>query len=115
DKEIAKFIGELRQNVGDYLLGAHDAKPGEEKAKFDLFAVERKLIPAVLRRWITDLEARSKKSDPIYTPWFELSKLAEPGFATNARPLLAKFSADSALVNPAVAKAIADRAPESLK
>ena len=30
DKEIAKFIGELRQNVGDYLLGAHDAKPGED-------------------------------------------------------------------------------------
>ena len=115
EKEIAKFIGELRQNVGDYLLGAHDAKPGEEAAKFDTFAVERKLIPAVLRRWITDLEARSKKPDPIYDPWFEFSKLAEGDFATNARPLVAKFAAASTGVNPAVAKGLADRAPESLK
>jgi hypothetical protein len=115
DKEIAKFIGELRQNVGDYLLGAREARPGEETAKFDLFAIERKLIPAVLHRWITDLEARSRKPDPIYTPWFELSRLAELDFATHARPLLAKFAADSAAVNSTVAKALADRAPESLK
>jgi mono/diheme cytochrome c family protein len=115
DKEIAKFIEELRQNVGDYLLGAREAKLGEDAAKFETFAIERKLIPAVLRRWINELEARSKKPDPIFTPWFELSKLAEPDFSTNAKPLLAKFSADSASVNPAVAKTIADRAPESLK
>ena len=115
DKEIARFIGELRQNVGDYLLGAREAKSVDDPAKFETFAVERKLIPGVLRRWITDLDARSQKPDPIFTPWFELAKLPDSDFATNAKPLLARFSADSALVNPGVAKALAERAPDSLK
>jgi len=43
-REVAKFIDELRQHVGDYLLGAHDAV-GLEDAKFELFAGERKLNP----------------------------------------------------------------------
>ncbi len=115
DKEIAKFIGELRQNVGDYLLNVREAKSVDDAAKFETFAIERKLIPGVLRRWITDLDARSQKPDPIYTPWFEFSKLPETDFSTNAQPLLAKFSADSTAVNPVVAKALAKRAPDSLK
>lgn len=115
DKEIAKFIGELRQNVGDYLLGAREGKSIDDAAKFETFAIERKLIPAVLRRWITDLDARSKNSDPIYTPWFELAKLPEASFSTNAQPLLAKFTADPTAVNPVVANALAERTPDSLK
>jgi len=115
DKEIAKFIGELRQNIGDYLLNVREAKSVDDAAKFETFAIERKLIPGVLRRWITDLDARSQKPDPIFTPWFEFSKLPEADFATNAQPLLAKFTADSASVNPVVAKALAERAPDSLK
>lgn len=115
DKEIAKFIGELRQNVGDYLLGAREAKSVDDPAKFETFAIERKLIPGVLRRWITDLDARSQKPDSIFTPWFELAKLAEPDFSTNAKPFITKFTADATAVNPVVAKAIAERVPDSLK
>ena len=33
DKEIAKFIGELRQNVGDYLLGAREAKSVDDRGQ----------------------------------------------------------------------------------
>ena len=115
DKEIAKFIGELRQNVGDYLLGARDAAQLEDQAKFDTFAVERKLLPAVLRRWTKDLDERRKTSDPMFGPWFELSALPEQDFGASARPLLAKFVADSAQFNPVVAKALAERATNSLK
>jgi len=115
DKEIAKFIGELRQNVGDYLLGARAAAGLEDQSKFDTFAIERKLLPAVLRRWLKDLDTRRKNSDPIFAPWFELAALSEQDFSANAKPLLAKFTTDSASVNPVVAKALADSAPDSLK
>ena len=84
DKEVAKFVDELRQNIGDYLLGARDAAKLEDKSKFDTFAGERKVNPGVLRRWMSDLEARSKKPDPIFAPWFELAKLSEAEFATNS-------------------------------
>jgi len=86
-KEVAKFLDELRQNVGDYMLGARDAARLSDQSKFDTFAGERKLNPTVLRRWMSDLEARSKKQDPIFTPWFTLANLDASKFAELAREL----------------------------
>ena len=59
---MAKFREELRQNVGDYMMGAKDAATLPETTKFDTFAGERKLNPAILRRWMKELDARSKTS-----------------------------------------------------
>ncbi len=115
DKEIAKFIGELRKNVGDYLLGARDATQLEDRSKFDTFAQERKLIPAVLRRWIKDLDERRNSPDPIFTPWFELSALVEQDFSANAKALLEKYLAGTTLYNPTIAKALAEKPADSLK
>src|SRR5207248_7125889 len=112
--EIAKLIAELRQHVGDYLLGARDAARLADSSKFETFAGERKLNPAVLRRWMSDLETRSRKPDPIFAPWFELAKLSEADF-TNAAALLEKFAADPRAVNPVVAKTLAEQGPNSLK
>ena len=114
DKEVAKYLDELRQHVGDYMLGAHDAAHVEAD-KFDLFAGERKLEPKVLRRWITELDSRTKKPDPIFSPWFELAKLPEAGFATNAPALFARISADTNLANPVLAKALSGGSVTSLK
>ncbi|HWW01869.1 MAG TPA: PSD1 and planctomycete cytochrome C domain-containing protein [Candidatus Acidoferrum sp.] len=114
DKETAKFIGELRQQVGDYLLGAHDAA-GIEAAKFETFAGEHKLNPKVLRRWMTDLDSRVKKPGPIFGPWFELAKFPEAGFSTNASAFLAGISGDPNLANPVLAKAFSAHSPDSLK
>src|SRR5205823_9097354 len=114
NKEIAKFIAELRQHVGDYLLGARDAARLADSSKFETFAGERKLNPAVLRRWMSDFEARSKKPDPIFTPCFELVKLGEADF-TNAVALLAKFAADPKAANSVVAKTLVEQKPDSLK
>jgi len=114
-KEIAKFIAELRQHIGDYLLAAHEAAKMEDQSKFDTFAGERKVNPAVLRRWMTDLDARAKKPDPIFKPWFELMKLSEADFSTNAKPLAARWAAEQPPINPVVAKMLAGDALNSLK
>jgi hypothetical protein len=73
DKEITQFISELRQQVGEYMLGAHDAA-GVEESKFETFAGERKLNQEVLKRWMVELEKRRKKLDAIFGPWFELER-----------------------------------------
>jgi hypothetical protein len=114
-KEVAKFMEELRQQVGNYLLGVRDVSSNEDAAKFDTFAGERKLNPAVLRRWMSDLTARSKKPDPIFGPWFELAKLDEKDFSTNAGPLLTKFLNEPAVANPVVAKILVEQTTNSLK
>jgi hypothetical protein len=113
-KEIAQFISELRQHVGDYLFAAHEAAKLEDQLKFDTFAGERKVNPTVLRRWMSDLDVRAKKPDSIFQPWFELAKLAETDFATNARPIAAKWAGQPS-VNPVVAKALTGDALNSLK
>jgi len=94
-KEIAQFVAELRQHVGDYLLGARDAA-GIEKDKFETFAGERKLNVDILRRWMADLEKRSKQPDPIFGPWFELQ-------ATNA----VSSGTNQYNINPIVVEALA--------
>jgi mono/diheme cytochrome c family protein len=110
-KEIDKFINGLRQHVGDYLLGAYEVRGLNEQAKFDTFAGEHKLNPVVLRRWITDLDARAKSEDSIFGPWVELTKLKD--FSTDAKSLLAKLAADSGF-NPIIIRRI-NSATNSLK
>ena len=113
--EIAKFVSGLRQNVGDYLLAARAAGKLTNESSFDALAGEYKTLPTVLRRWMGDLDARRKKSDPVFTPWFELSELAEAGFQTNASGLIERFRTDAAKANRAVAEALTNPPIASLK
>jgi hypothetical protein len=111
-KEVAKFRDEMRQHVGDYMLGARDAATLPKETKFDTFAGERKLNPAVLRRWMKDLEAREKNPDAIFKPWFELTALKD--YTNGAKALLPKFQLDPKRANPVIAKALS-QATNSLK
>ncbi|MSU57464.1 MAG: DUF1553 domain-containing protein [Pedosphaera sp.] len=113
-KEIAKFRNDLRENIGDYLLAAHDVVKLEDQARFDTFAGEHKVIPTVLRRWMAELDKRRTNSDAIFAPWFELAALSETEIATNLPVRLAGFTADPARANPAVAKALAGQVTNSL-
>lgn len=94
-KEVARFIGTLRQHVGDYLLGAHEAGLQNDPAKFETFAGEHKLNPIVLRRWKVQLEACAKRHDPVFEPWLELAKLKD--FPTQAGQLVAKLAREPGL------------------
>jgi hypothetical protein len=64
---------------------------------------------------MADLDERAKQPDPVFGPWFEFSKLGETNFSPSAEPLLARLASDSPGANPALAKAIVERKPASLK
>jgi len=115
EKEIVKFVGDLRQMVGDYLLAARAVAKLEDQAKFDALAGEYKALPAVLRRWMSELDKRRTNADPVFSAWFELAQLSDAEFEKNSKALLAKFTAESTNLNPVVAKAFNDSAPASLK
>jgi len=114
-QEIEKFRADLRKNVGDYLIAANDAAKLEDQSKFDDLAGNRKVLPAVLRRWMADLDERQKQSDPVFGPWFDCSKLGETNFAVEVKSLLDRLASDAPTANPVVAKAIVAKKPESLK
>ena len=113
-KEIAKFRDGLRENVGDYLLAVRDVVKLEDQGKFDTFAGEHKANPAVLRRWMAELEKRRTNSDAILAPWFELAALKEDEFALKFPERLAAFTNDTSRANPAVAKALAAQVTNAL-
>ncbi len=72
DKEVAKFLGELRQHVGDYLLGARDAARLADPSKFETFAGERKLDPGVLAKTLVEQKPNSlKETAEAYTKLFK--------------------------------------------
>ena len=114
DKEIGIFLSDLRKKVGDYLLAANAALTLNDQSKFDDFAGNRKVLPGILRRWLTDLTEREKQNDPIFGPWFEFAKLEETNFAANAQSVLARLTTSASGANPVVAKVLVERKPESL-
>jgi hypothetical protein len=97
------------------MLGAHDVASLADASKFDTWAGEHKLNPAILRRWMTDLEGHKKNHDPIFVPWFDLAALGENDFAVKAKPLLENLLSDSKMANPVVAKALSEGVTNSLK
>ena len=111
DGEIAEFLAELRKDVGEYMLGARDAALLPDSTKFETFAGERKLKAAVLRRWITYLEACGKTNNPIFQPWFELAKVSETNYSATAKSVLDKLTSANSLV----VKALAGQGTNSLK
>lgn len=113
-KEIAKFLKSLREQVGDYLLGAREAASLADPSKFDTFAGEHKLNPAVLRRWMKYLDARKGAPDPLFTPWFEFAELPQPDFSIRASELAARLDSDPARANPLLAHALKEQGTNSL-
>ena len=63
---------------------------------------------------MSDLEARGKKADPIFMPWFELAKIPDADFSTNAKPVVARYPSEHA-INPVVAKMLVGQTLDSLK
>ena len=111
-KQVDKFIRELRQHVGDYLLGAQEAVLLEPGAKFDTFAGEHKLNPIVLRRWMKDLEKRDHAADPIFGPWFRVSSLTN--FPAESGVVLANLSNEKGL-NSVIVRSLQQGATNTLK
>ena len=115
DKEIEIFLGDRRQQVGDYLLAAHEAAKLADQSKFDAVAGGHKTLPELLRRWMAALDARRKNPDPIFASWFQLSALPENEFPTNAAALLAQLASETNRLNSSVWQALSNSPPTSLK
>jgi mono/diheme cytochrome c family protein len=113
-EEIKKFRGDLRKNVGNYLLAAREATKLGDQSKFDDFAGNKKVLAPVLRRWMADLGEWEKNPGPIFGPWFEFSKLTGSNFWADAQPILTRLASDMAGANPVLAKALVERKPESI-
>jgi hypothetical protein len=79
--EVEKFLEAQRVKTGDYLLAAHEWKPGDAKQTLELYAGTRKLDPQVLRRFQAWLPGHGSSDDPVLGPWRVLAALPAAEFA----------------------------------
>ncbi len=92
-EQLDKQLGILRKRTADYLLAADEVDPKVARASAnaqrrdrDKYFQERKLVPAVVRRW-QDYLAKSAKSeapDSIWSAWHAYAKLPEATFTEEA-------------------------------
>jgi len=111
-REVTKFQHELCRHVGDYLLGACDAPRTKDESVYETFAGERKLNPAILRRWIKHLDAETLKPETVYQPWLALAQLTN--IASDSKSLLQSLADEPAKANQTLVEALGESGCASL-
>jgi len=114
EKEIERFLGGLRQHVGDYLLAARAADRLTNQSKFDDLAGQNKTLPSLLRRWMADLQTRRKGFDPVFAPWFALADRPEDVFPSNTVAGLIGIITLTNRINPLLLQALSNTPPASV-
>jgi hypothetical protein len=99
-----------RQRTADYLVRAATAAPDPlETAYFFLSLAPDDLRPQIVARWRRYLKQRAQANDPVFGPWHDLMALREPGFATEATVVSARWAArplgiETGQLNPMIAQ-----------
>jgi mono/diheme cytochrome c family protein len=96
----------LREQVGDYLLLAHQTSKLTNEVDRENLLRDRKLNKVVRDRWINGLTAWAKTNHPVFGPSFAFAAVTND-FPAKAKELSAKFAANSDptnKLNPLVAK-----------
>ncbi len=109
-----EMTDDFRARAGEYLIAIATRRAGEDRAEekpnSNLAAGE--LNRQVLRRWRSFLDEKAKEHDPIFAPWFLLSRIEEKEFPAKSVEMLGIWASatDSARrIHPLVAKTLAER------
>lgn len=122
-EQLDKQIGILRKRTADYLLAADEVDPkvaresaSASRQNRDKYFQERKLVPAVVRRWQDYLakSASAKAPDLLWSAWHAYAKLPDNMFAEEAPKVIVPPGSHPAVaaafkVPPKTMKEVADR------
>ena len=95
-EQLDKQLATLRKRSADYLLAADEVDPkvasasaGASRQNRDKYFQERKLIPAVVRRWQEFLakDAKAAAPSPVWSLWHAYVKLPDDKFEAEAAKL----------------------------
>jgi len=92
-EQLDKQLATLRKRTGDYLLAADEVDPkvahasaNAQRRDRDKYFQERKLVPAVVRRWQDYLAKDARENSPVsmWSLWHAYAKLDDATFAAEA-------------------------------
>ena len=113
-----QLVESARTRVTDYLLAAHAMRDQPRTDDFMLIADGNDLNPAMLARWQAYLKRTRKRHDSVFAAWHLFAALPDKDFTVKAREVCVRIGNGSATekrINPLVAKAFADKPPQSMK
>lgn len=84
ERDAEAFL-KVRSQAGDYLLALHDSSALPEGEGREKLVRERKLEPAVARKFRSSQEAWGKKAPAALQPWFALASLPASNFVATAK------------------------------
>jgi len=125
DKEIddyhranaARLVSGMIEKTGEYLLAVAEAGTATDTSKkgdnFRLAARQRGLEAEIAFIWMDRLKA-AKQTDPILGPWLKFKEVPGEQFSERG-PVLAREIMEAGEAQPALATALNERIPTSLK
>ncbi len=93
-EQIEIMRGRLRMQVGMYLTELVKGTPEQDLSSAFLSYRTDDLRPLVTDRWREYL-ARLPDDDPVFGPWYQLSRLAADGFSTQAAGLVERLAKEN--------------------
>ena len=123
-EKLTEYVTDIKTNTVNYMIVAHNMKVAPDqfqlnsRADRDMFEDRYELEEEVARSWSRYLNNRTRRADPIFTPWAEYTKLAttitnQNDFFFGGRKLAKKYYDKGKVMkglNPLVAKAFSSPA-----
>ncbi|EDY17001.1 protein of unknown function DUF1549 [Chthoniobacter flavus Ellin428] len=117
ETNAARLVSGMLDKAGEYLLATRDSAAAKDTSKrgdnFRLMARQRGLEAEVAFIWMDRIKA-AQKTDAVLGPWLKFTELTDEQFAEKG-PELAKEIESSGQYQPALASALAAKAPTTLK
>ena len=113
----ARLVSGMLDKAGEYLLAVHDSSGSKDTSKkgdnFRLAARQRGLEAEIAFIWMERIKA-GKTSDPVIGPWLQFAEIPAEKFAERG-PELAKEISEGGKFQPALAAALVEKSPTTLK
>jgi len=124
NEKLTEYVTAIKTNTINYMIVAHNMKVAPDQFKLnsradrDMFEDKYDLEEEVARAWSRYLNNRTRRPDPVFTPWADYTKLAttitnQNDFFFGGRKLAKKYYDKGKVMkglNPLVAKAFSSPA-----
>lgn len=106
-----------RGNIAECLLLSRQPEKIEELIQGEFGLSDRKILQTGAKRWLETLGRLNRETDPVFSPWFAFSSVADDVFAEEAASLSTAVAANrlSHPVHPVVANAFSGDPPVSIQ
>ncbi|MCA9058685.1 MAG: DUF1553 domain-containing protein, partial [Planctomycetaceae bacterium] len=110
-QQHAELLKQARERAGDYLLAVLERQkliPDSVEVKYEHGPPRQKLVDL----WETFLQQRIEQTDPLWTPWQQLTQIKNEAFGAEATAYL--NDAGNTSISPLIRQQFIDASPQSL-